>query len=258
MSKTAFITGASKGIGKELAYLFARNGCNLVLAARSGDTLKTLKEELEQTCAVTVHIITADLCEAGAAQAVFDEVKAKEIDVDYLVNNAGFGDYGNFLDTHWECYEKMIMLNVVTLTHLTHLFANDWRGRKAGKILNISSTAAFQPGPMMAVYFATKSFVLHLSEALGNEFKKDHITVTTLCPGPTSTQFGEVSKMNASQLVNFAMIATAADVAALGYKAMMKGRTTVIHGGMNKIAPFVIRFLPRTWATRLSARIMHQ
>ena len=258
MSKTALITGASKGIGKELAFLFAKNGCDLVLVARSADTLKTLKEELEESCTVSVHTFVIDLCHPGAAQTVFDAVKAKEIDIDYLVNNAGFGDYGSFLDTAWECYERMITLNITTLTNLTHLFANDWRGRKAGKILNVSSTAAFQPGPMMAVYFATKSFVLHLSEAIGHEFRKEKITVTTLCPGPTRTHFGEVSKMNASQLVKHVHIADPGDVAALGYKAMMKGKPVVIHGNMNKLAPFGIRFLPGKWVTLLSAKIMQQ
>ncbi|MCE5206573.1 MAG: SDR family oxidoreductase [Porphyromonadaceae bacterium] len=258
MSKTALITGASKGIGKELAFLFAENGHNLVLVSRSGETLKEIKLELEETCSVVVNILVTDLCDSAAAEAVFDEVKAKKIDVDYLVNNAGFGDYGTFVDADWICYDRMIALNINVLTHMTHLFVKDWRGRKAGKILNVSSTAAFQPGPMMAVYFATKSFVLHLSEALGEELKKEHITVTTLCPGPTKTHFGEVSKMDASQLVKNVPIADAKEVAALGYRAMMKGKATVIHGGMNKLAPFAIRFLPRKWVTFLAAKIMQQ
>ena len=258
MSKTAFITGASKGIGKELAFLFAEKGHNLVLVARSAEALEKIKVELEETCSVSVHTLVADLCDAAAAQAVFNEVKGKVYDIDYLVNNAGFGDYGAFADTEWNCYERMIALNVTTLTHLTHLFVSDWRGRKAGRILNVSSTAAFQPGPMMAVYFATKSFVLHLSEALGEELKKENITITTLCPGPTSTHFGEVSKMDASQLVKNVPIADAKKVAALGYRAMMQGKAVVVHGAMNKLAPFGIRFLPRKWVTRLSAKIMQQ
>ncbi|WP_294071042.1 SDR family NAD(P)-dependent oxidoreductase [Proteiniphilum sp. UBA1028] len=258
MSKTALITGASKGIGRELAFLFAKDGCNLVLVARSADLLVTLKEELEEDYAVSVHIVAADLSQPDAAQAVFSEVKTRGIDTDYLVNNAGFGNYGRFLDAEWNCHERMITLNITTLTHLTYLFANDWKGRKAGRILNVSSTAAFQPGPMMAVYFATKSFVLHLSEALAHEFGQEQISVTTLCPGPTSTHFGEVSKMNASRLVKHVRIAGAGEVASLGYKAMMRGKPVVIHGQMNKLAPFGIRFLPRKWVTRLSAKIMQQ
>jgi len=258
MSKTALITGASKGIGKELAFLFAEKGHNLVLVARSADALEKIKVEIEETFSVSVYNLEADLSDATAAQAVFNEVKEKVGDVDFLVNNAGFGDYGTFADAEWDCYERMIALNVTTLTHLTHLYVNDWRGRIAGKILNVSSTAAFQPGPMMAVYFATKSFVLNLSEALGEELKNDHITITALCPGPTSTHFGEVSKMSASQLVKNVQIADAKDVAALGYRAMMQGKPVVIHGTMNKLAPFIIRFIPRKWVTRLSAKIMRQ
>ncbi|NLY24969.1 MAG: SDR family oxidoreductase [Bacteroidales bacterium] len=258
MNKTALITGASKGIGRELASLFAENGINLVLVARSERMLEELKEELKSKYDLSVVLIVKDLSFPSAAQELFDEMKAMEIDVDYLVNNAGFGDYGAFADTSWERYEKMIALNVTTLTHLTHLYARDWRGRKPGRILNISSTAAFQPGPMMAVYFATKSFVLHLSEAIGNEFKKDHITVTTLCPGPTDTHFGEESKMNATQLVKNVKIANAGEVALLGYRAMMKGKPVVIQGTMNKMVPFGIRFMPRKWVTRLSAKVMKQ
>ena len=256
MRKTALITGASKGIGRELAILFAENGCNLVLVSRSDHELGQLKEMLESAQPVSVEVIVKDLSLPGAAQELYDEIKAKEIEVDYLVNNAGFGDYGSFADTSWDRYEKMITLNVTTLAHLTHLFAREWRGRKAGRILNISSTAAFQPGPMMAVYFATKSFVLHLSEAVGHECRKENITVTTLCPGPTSTHFGEEAKMSAAQLVKNVKIADAREVAQLGYRAMMKGKRTVIHGAMNKLAPFGIRFLPRKWVTLLSAKVM--
>ena len=259
MNKTALITGASKGIGRELAILFAEKRCNIVLVARSEKELRELKEELRNKHALsTVLMLVKDLSLPDAAQELFDEIKAREIDPDYLVNNAGFGDYGAFADTSWERYEKMIALNVTTLTHLTHLIVNDWRGRKHGRILNISSTAAFQPGPMMAVYFATKAFVLHLSEAIGDELKEDHITVTALCPGPTDTHFGEESKMNASQLVKNVKIAGAREVAQLGFNAMMKGKPVAIHGAMNRLVPFFIRFLPRIWVTCLSAKVMRK
>ncbi|MEA4916074.1 SDR family oxidoreductase [Proteiniphilum sp.] len=258
MQKTALITGASKGIGKELAILFAENHCDLIITARSGDRLMLLKEQLESRYGVTVYPVVKDLSLSGAAGELFREVKEKGWEVDYLVNNAGFGDYGSFVDTSWECYEEMITLNITSLTQLTHLFVQEWKGRKKGRILNLSSTAAFQPGPMMAVYFASKAFVLHLSEALGNELENDHISVTALCPGPTSTHFGEVSNMNASQLVKNVKIADAKEVAELGFRAMMKGKPVVIHGTMNKLAPFGIRFLPRKWVTRLSAKIMRK
>lgn len=256
MRKTALITGASKGIGRELAHLFAKDGCNLALVARSAKELDSLKVQLEEKYKVTVHTFFKDLSQPESAQALFDELKAVDIDIDYLVNNAGFGDYGSFAETEWDTYEKMISLNVTNLTHLCHLFIRDIKGRKPGRILNISSTAAFQPGPMMAVYFASKAFVLNFSEAVGHELRKDNITVTTLCPGPTSTNFGEVSGMNASKLIKNIRIAKSADVAKLGYKAMMKGKPIVIHGAQNKFAPFVIRFLPRKWVTRVSAKVM--
>jgi len=255
-NKTALITGASKGIGRELAFIFAEKGCDLLLAARSEHELTTLKELLEEQYAVSVHTFITDLSLPEAAQQLYDAIRLLGSDVDYLVNNAGFGDYGAFADTSWERYGKMIQLNVVSLTLLTHLFITDWRGRKKGKILNVSSTAAFQPGPMMAVYFATKSFVLSLSEAVDNELKKEGITVTALCPGPTATHFGAESKMNASQLVKNVQIADARSVALLGYRAMMKGKPVVIHGAMNKVAPFAVRFMPRRWVTRLSAQVM--
>lgn len=258
MNETALITGASKGIGKELAFIFAENGCDLILTARSEDRLVRLKEQLEEGYGISVYPLVEDLSLPDTAETIFRKVKEKGSEVDYLVNNAGFGDYGSFADTPWERYEEMIALNVTSLTHLTHLFIREWKGKKKGRILNISSTAAFQPGPMMAVYFATKAFVLHLSEAVGNELEKDGITVTALCPGPTSTHFGEVSKMNASQLVKNVKIADARAVAELGFKAMMKGKPVVIHGRMNKLAPFGIRFLPRKWVTRLSARVMRK
>ena len=254
--ETVLITGASKGIGRELAIIFAEKGCNLLLAARSERELNELKVSLEKNYAVTVQTFYSDLSLPDAAQQLFEAVKSQGNDVDYLVNNAGFGDYGAFADTYWERYSKMIQLNVTSLTQLTHLFVTQWRGRKKGKILNVSSTAAFQPGPMMAVYFASKAFVLNLSEAVDNELRADGITVTALCPGPTATHFGEESKMNASQLVKNVQIASARSVALMGYHAMMKGKPVVIHGAMNKVAPFFIRFMPRKWVTRLSAQIM--
>lgn len=256
--KTVLITGASKGIGRELAIIFAERGCNLLLAARSERELNELKLLLEKEYDVTVQTFYSDLSLPDAAQQLFEAVKSLGIDVDYLVNNAGFGDYGAFADTNWERYGKMIQLNVTALTQLTHLFVTQWRGRKKGKILNVSSTAAFQPGPMMAVYFASKAFVLSLSEAIDNELRAEGITVTALCPGPTATHFGKESRMDASQLVKNVQIADARSVALMGYRAMMKGKPVVIHGAMNKIAPFFIRFMPRKWVTRLSAQVMKQ
>lgn len=258
MRKRALISGASKGIGKELAFVFAESRCDLILTARSADRLIQLKEELENRYDISVYPVVKDLSRTDAALELFSEIKGKGLEVDYLINNAGFGDFGLFADTPWERYEEMITLNITSLTHLTHLFVREWKGKNGGRILNISSTAAFQPGPMMAVYFATKAFVLHLSEAIGNELKKDHITVTALCPGPTDTFFGEESKMNASQLVKMVKNADARKVAELGFKAMMKGKPVAIYGAINKLIPFGIRFLPRKWTTLISAKAMRK
>ncbi len=256
MNSTALITGASKGIGKELANIFASKGVDLVLVARSENELKLLQTNLEQAYGIIVHVIVKDLSAPGSAQEVFDEVKGKGIDIDFLVNNAGFGVYGLFAETDWEVYRRMINLNAMALAEFCHLYLKDWSERKSGKILNISSTAAFQPGPMMAVYFATKVFVLYLSEAIGREAKTKGITITTLCPGPTETNFGQVSGMNASQLVKNVKIADASQVAMLGYNAIMKGQPVAIHGAMNKLVAFGVRFLPRKWVTNISARVM--
>lgn len=258
MTKTALITGASKGIGKELAIIFAQNKNNLVLIARSAEILYDFKEYLESKYSISVLVVVKDLCSRNTAEELFREIKDNQIEIDYLVNNAGFGDYGTFADTAWERYEKMIALNITALTHLSHLFITHWKGRRSGRILNVASTAAFQPGPMMAVYFATKAFVLSLSEAVGQELKNDNISITTLCPGPTHTNFGDESNMNASDVVKNVKIANPKDVAALGYKSMMKGRSTVIHGNINKLAPFAIRFIPRKWITKLSEKVMRQ
>ncbi len=256
MRETALITGASKGIGKEFAVLFAERNCNLVLVARNADQLQELKEALSVKHGVRIHMIVKDLSAPNAVIELFQEVKALGVDVDYVVNNAGFGDHGAFVDTQWERYDNMITLNVKVLTQLSHLYANDWVGRKKGRIVNISSTAAFQPGPMMAVYFATKAYVLHFSEALNQELSKEGITVTTLCPGPTRTHFLEDSGMKAARLVKNVKVATPRSVAKLGVKAMLKGKPVVIHGAMNKVAPFAIRFLPRKWVTWFSAKVM--
>ncbi len=256
MSETALITGASKGIGREFAVLFAEQKCNLVLVARSGDQLEELKEALSEKHGVRVHTIVKDLAAPNAVNELFREVKALGVDVYYVINNAGFGDHGAFVDTQWERYKEMIALNVEVLTHLSHHYARDWAGGKKGRIVNISSTAAFQPGPMMAVYFATKAYVLHLSEALNHELRREGITVTALCPGPTRTHFLEDSGMKAARLVKNVKVATPRSVAELGFRAMMRGKPVAIHGAMNKVAPFAIRFLPRKWVTHLSAKVM--
>lgn len=256
MRQTALITGASRGIGMELARIFAENGHDLILIARNEEDLQQLKNEITSKYAIDIQLIIKDLSLKDAPREVYNEVKSQGKEVDFLVNNAGFGDYGKFSTTDWETHRKMIDLNAMALTEFCHLYLRDWEKRGSGKILNVSSTSAFQPGPMMAVYFATKVFVLYLSEAIGQEMKDKGITVTTLCPGPTDTNFGQVSGMRAKDLVKNVKIADAKEVAQLGYDAMMKGKPVVIHGLQNKLVAFGVRFLPRKWVTDLSYKVL--
>lgn len=251
-NQTALITGASKGIGKEFARIHASKGGSLVLVARNKELLESLKVELmEHYHSIRVEIIVKDLSKPNSAQEIYEELKEEDIRIDYLINNAGFGDYGFFVDTQWSRYEQMIDLNVKSLTHLCHLFLTDMVGRQSGKILNIASTAAFQPGPMMAVYFATKSYVLHLSEALNNESKQNNVSVTAFCPGPTDTYFMEDSQMGSSKFIKNRKLPTAHAVALAGYKAMMEAKPVSIPGFMNKLTAFSVRLVPRSWVVSI-------
>lgn len=256
MRDIALITGASKGIGFELAKIHASKGGDLVLTARNEEELLKIKTQFEKEYSVKIWVIAKDLSIEGASQSLFDEVKQRQIDVDILINNAGFGDYGFFCNTDWERYRQMLDLNIIALTQLCHLFLSDWKGRKQGKIINVASTAAFQPGPKMAVYFATKAFVLSLSQAIRQEVKKDRISVTALCPGPTATFFMEDSQMKASGMVKGKKLPSAKDVAIYGYRAMLKGKPVAIHGTMNRIIANLSRFLPRSWVVSSVDKIM--
>ena len=256
MKKVAFITGASKGIGLEIARIHAAHGDDLILTARSLHDLQEIKTHFECEYPVKVTIIAKDLSMAGSAEEVFDEIKQQHIDVDYLVNNAGFGDYGYFADTNWDRYSAMINLNISSLTELCHLFISDWQGRKAGKILNVASTAAFQPGPKMAVYFATKAYVLSFSQAIGQEVKKDGITITAFCPGPTNTNFMDDSQMIVSRMVAGHKLPAPKEVARCAYKAMISGKSVAIHGTKNRIMANLNRFVPRSWATKITDKLL--
>jgi short-subunit dehydrogenase len=252
MKKTALITGASGGIGMEMAHILASNGDNLILVARSKDKLNALKLELETQYSISVYVIISNLAELNAAQIVYDEIKTQKIRVDYLINNAGFGDYGLFADCYWDKQLEMIQLNVITLTHLTRLILPDMLQHKFGKILNVASTAAFQPGPTMSVYFATKAFVLSFSEAIANEVKGTGVTVTVLCPGATETGFKKAANLGESGLFKGNQIATSRDVAEFGYNKMMKGEIVVIHGFMNNVLAQSSRFAPRNLITAIA------
>ena len=198
--KTALITGASSGIGLEFAKVFAKEKNNLVLVARSKDKLEQLASDIRKDYAVQVKVINADLSNMEEVQMVYDTCKAENIEVEYLINNAGFGDFGYFAQSDWKKTEQMIDLNIKSLTKFCRLFIPDMVARKSGKILNVASTAAFQPGPTMAVYFASKSYVLFLSEALYSELQGTGVNVTCLCPGATESGFQQAADMEHSNL----------------------------------------------------------
>jgi hypothetical protein len=255
MNNTALITGASSGIGRELALIHAQTGGDLVLVARSGEKLNNLKEELETAYSVSVEVIVQDLSNREAPEEIYREVKDKKVEIEYLINNAGFGGYGLFHETEWDSEARMIDLNIRALSALTKLFLPEMVTRGRGKILNIASTAAFLPGPLMAVYYATKNYVLAFSEALAEELKGAGVTVTTLCPGPTRTGFQRASGIENSKLVKNKKIPDGREVAVYGYKQMIRGKRVVIPGFGNKLTDVFARLMPRKTVTTLVKKI---
>lgn len=252
---TALVTGGSGGIGFEIAKVLARNGLDLVLVARKRDTLEAAAGQLEGKYGARVHVFAADLRRPDAPQAIFDFLHNENIPIDVLVNNAGFGVGGEFADTKLQRELEMIQVNISALTHLTKLFLPAMIKRKAGRVLNVASTAAFQPGPLMAVYYATKAYVLSFSEALAEELRHSGVTVTALCPGPTRTHFAASAQIAKSRLFTVFGIADAGDVAEFGVAAMMHGRRVAIPGIKNKIMAQVNRISPRTVTARVSRMI---
>lgn len=243
--KVALITGASTGIGKELAKIHAEKGGDLVIVARSKEKLDSLKAELEDKYSVKVMVISKDLSREDATKEIYDEIKNAGIEINYLINNAGFGSLGKFQDLAWDNQHTMINLNITALTALSHLFLPDFLKRNEGKILNVSSTASFMPGPLQSVYFASKSYVTFFSNALAEELHDTNITVTTLMPGATETEFGRVSGMDKTSMFN--KTASARSVAEDGYNGMIKGKLDVISGltSSQKIMMSMIPFTPK-------------
>lgn len=256
MKKTALITGASGGIGYELAKIFAKNGTDLVLVARNKSKLDEFKTELEKQFGISVYTIGKDLSESESVREVYEETAKQNIKVDYLINNAGFGDLGMFTETDWKKEERMINLNIKALTLLTKLYLKEMVNRGSGKIMNVASTAAFQPGPMMAVYCATKSYVLNFSQAINNEVKSRGVTVTALCPGPTKSGFQDASGMKESKIVTKIKMPSSKTVAEFGYKAMMKRKTVAIQGFINKMLAFSVRFIPRNTVVKITRMLL--
>ena len=254
--KTALITGASSGIGCELAKIHAAKGGNLVLVARNISKLDELKLELETQFKVSVYTIGKDLSVVNAAFEVYKETKQQGIQVDYLINNAGFGDFGMFSETEWEKEHQMINLNITALTQFTKLYLQDMLKRKGGKIMNVASTAAFVPGPTMAVYCATKPYVLSFSEAVDNEVREFGVTITALCPGATQSGFIAAASAEESALFKGKKLPSSKEVAVFGYDAMIKGKAVVIHGLPNKILAFIVRFTPRKLVVKISRKVI--
>jgi short-subunit dehydrogenase len=256
MNKTALITGASVGIGYELAKQFARGGHDVILVARNLDKLNEVAGEIRKLN-VKAEVITSDLAQSSAPRELFEEVGRRGITVDYLVNNAGFGALGKFDELDLQRQLDMIQVNVTALTELTHRFLQPMIGRKSGGILNVASTASFQPGPLMAIYYATKAYVLSFTEAIAEELKSTGIRVTALCPGPTYSEFRSRAKMESSNVFRSKTIPvmTAVDVARAGYEGLMRGKRIVIPGWMNKLGVFSTRLGPRSVVTRMAGKI---
>ncbi len=248
---TALITGASSGIGAALARLFAQNSYDLVIVARGQQALQDLADTMARQFGVAVAVLPKDLSRTGAADEIAAELQRRGLQVDVLVNNAGFATYGLFAEIDLQAELEMMQVNMVALTHLTKLLLPGMLQRHSGKILNVASTAAFQPGPLMAVYYATKAYVLSLSEALAEELRGSGVGVTALCPGPTRSGFQERANMQESRLVQ-GEIMDVETVARAGYRGLMSGQRIVIPGARNKTLAFATRLLPRGLVTRIA------
>lgn len=251
---TALITGASAGLGERFAHLFARDGHDVILVARNTARLEAIAEHLRHH-KVKTTIIGEDLSKPGSSARLFDKVNALGVQVDFLVNNAGFGSQGHFVDLPLEREVEMVELNCVTLLELCHRFGKQMKERRSGKILNIASTAGFQSGPFMATYYATKAFVVSFTEALAHELKPFGVSVTCHCPGATATEFAKTAGNDKTLLFQRAGVAKAEDVAGHAYQSMMDGEVLAVHGLMNWVAVQGVRFSPRAVLTKVVAVI---
>lgn len=243
MQNVALITGASSGIGKELAEIHAQRSGDLVIVARSEDKLQELKEYLETRYKVEVKVLVKDLTELNAAREIYDTLKQEGVEIEYLINNAGFGGHGKFHEREWEKDLAMINLNIIALTALTRLFLPDFVARNSGRVLNVSSTASLMPGPLQAVYFATKAYVTSFSNALSEELRGTKVTVTALLPGATETDFAKTSGMDKTEL--FKKTASARGVAEDAYNGMLAGKLDVL-AGLSLFQRIMMAFIPFT------------
>lgn len=253
--ETAFITGASEGIGYEFARLFAKNGKNLILVARNETRLKAISQELSGN-GIKVEYYAKDLSILENARYIFNDIQSRNIRVEYVVNNAGFGINGQFTEISWEEELTMYNLNMITLAFFTKVFASEMKSKNYGRILNVGSTGSFQPGPYMAGYCASKAFVLSLSEAVNYELRNTNVRVSALCPGVTDSKFHSVAKTENTSMSKFLSHATPREVAEYGYKLMMKGKSLGIQGFANKVMIQSNRFATRKIATALAGKML--
>lgn len=255
MRKTALITGASSGLGKEFAKQLAKQNYNLVVVARRESLLIDLKRTLSN---VRVKVYTADLTAENAIDKLLKFLSEEKLQIDVLINNAGFGDYARFDQADIAKLQNMIDLNVKVLTDLMYYVSQQMIRRQSGYILNVASTAAFQPGPMMATYFATKHYVLALSEAVAHEWKAEGVKVCALCPGATQTEFFDHADMYNSKMLKTFKLPTAEAVSKFGLNAMFKGKRVAIHGFLNKLLIFIGRLSPRNTMTAMTAKALEK
>lgn len=253
MTKTVLITGASSGIGLELARLFAADGYALILVGRNRKNLQQAADDLNSEFSVPARVLVADLSKPSGPSTIARFVKQKRLAVDVLVNNAGVGLHGAFEKNNLQTELDMIQLNVTSLVDLTKRLLPGLIASR-GKILNVASTAAFQPGPYMAVYYASKAFVLSFSEALHEELA-GKVVVTALCPGPTRTKFAQTARMGRTPLFNSAWMMDAATVAKSGYRGLQKGKAVVVPGVFNRLLAESVRFTPRRVVRKLVKRL---
>lgn len=254
MALTALVTGASSGIGHELARVLARDGYHLVLVARSAERLQPVADELRRAHSVSVQLLAHDLSDPAAPEAIAAALQREGIALDVLVNNAGFGTHGLFATSDWAAESGMIHVNMMALTHLTRLVVPGMIQRRSGKILNVASLAAFQPGPLMAVYYASKAYTLSFSEALAEELRGSGVTVTALCPGYVPTGFQARAGIQQAPSGTISEILDARTVAEIGYRGLMRGDPVVIPGFRNRLSVLAVRLAPRSLVRRLVGR----
>lgn len=253
--KTALVTGASSGLGVDFATILAERGCDLVLVARREDRLRKLADELSRRNAVQAHVIATSLAPLESAQALYDRIRSMGLEIDVLINNAGFGLYGPFTEIPWEREEEMLLLDVVTLVHLTKLFVRDMVARNFGYVLQVSSIGAYQPSPTYASYSAAKAFVLSFGEALNYELRDTKVKVTVLSPGVTETEFLQVAGQKKSLYQRMSMMASR-PVAEIGIEAMLRGRPSKVAGVMNALTAWSLRFMPRRMQAAMASAAM--